>query len=224
MGIKDRYVRVLVAIVMVLFLAQALTVTASALDVTGWDFDFNVTPSTVTPTQNFDITVHVYYWGKDSSGHPYTADAPGETVRITSTYFNTIQKTDDYGYLNNTDHIDVPGEYIITAEVIFRAETKTKTQTVSVNYASAATPLPEVNMTDDIAGDEVNTSDLNQTLVVSPEPNETATVTPAPYVVTPATATPEATPVPTPSPSGFLTLLGTVAVLGLAGLVAGKKQ
>ncbi len=84
---------------------------AGALTYTGWDFDFNVQPSVIDVGQWVNISVHVYYFGNDSQGKPFQADAPEVTVTITSTFFNTIERTNNQGWLINADHPDVPDNY-----------------------------------------------------------------------------------------------------------------
>jgi hypothetical protein len=229
MGIISRYGRVLTVIALVLAVVPVFAAPASAQDYTGWDFDFDIRPSTIELGQYVDISVHVYYWGNDSNRQPFTANAIGRTVTITSPFFNTIEVTDNNGFLNNTDHPDELGNFTYTATVIFQSETKTKSLTLTVNPVGAATPAPIDNVTGDIAGDEINLSNLDKPLLGDSQgPNQTGISTPAPSVIAPVTATPAATPATTPaptkSPSGFLTLLGTVTILALAGFAVGKKQ
>jgi hypothetical protein len=87
------------------------------------------------------------------------------------------------------------------------------------------TPLPanDGNITD-IEPDQINISNLDQPLLPGITDNGTGAPTDNPYVMTPASASPTVTPAPTKSPSGALTILGTVAALAMVVLLARKKK
>ena len=216
-------------------------VPAGAVENTGWDFDFSVQPAIIDVGQMVNVSVHTYYFYNDSYGKSFQADAPGVTVTINSAFFNTIERADNQGWLINADHPDIPGNYTYTAKVIFDAETKTKTVTLVVHPAVTVTPVPvsgsptptlaavtplpanNGNITD-IEIDQVNVSNLDQPLLPGGTNNGTGTPTDNPYVVMPASASPTATPAPTKSPSGLMTVMGTVSTLSLAGYCLAKNK
>jgi hypothetical protein len=226
MSVPAILTRSLYAVTILSFVVTVVCLTfiapASAIDYTGWDFDFNVQPSVIEVGQMVNVSVHVFYYGNDSHGKPFMNDAPETTVTITSYFFNTIEKTNENGWLINADHPDVPGNYTYTAKVIFDAEVKTKELTLVVNPAAVVTAAP-------VSGSPSPT--IAPTAQPSPTiapANETGTPVPTvseiPVVSDMPTPSQTATPAPTKSPSGILTILGTVSVLMIVGLLSRKKK
>lgn len=87
------------------------------------------------------------------------------------------------------------------------------------------TPLPanDGNITD-IEPDQINISNLDQPLLPGNTDNGTSAPTDNPYVVMPASASPTVMPAPSKSPSVTLTILGTLGILMMVGLLARKKK
>jgi hypothetical protein len=90
---------------------------------------------------------------------------------------------------------------------------------------AAVTPLPanDGNITD-IEPDQINISNLDQPLLPGGTNNGTGNPTDNPYTVMPASSSPTVTPAPTKSPSGAMTILGTVSVLIVAGFLTRKNK
>ena len=206
----------------ILAVCLVFAVPAGAVDNTGWDFDFYVQPEVINVGQMVNVSVHTFYFGNDSHGQPFQADAPGVTVTINSEFFNTIERADNQGWLINVDHPDVPGNYTYTAKVIFDAEIKTKTVMLVVHPAVAVTTVPVSGSPSPAAPTPAVVQSANETNNVTA--GSTSTPTPAPYVVSPASASPTATPAPTKTPSVFMSVTGTVSALIIVGFLARRKQ